>query len=100
MPPELRLVHRGHGRLDIAGSEALTRTLWGASRCEDLVNWWTAALDALYAGCRCGRLTIIAEIEPMLMAVPPPFLDHAPPHDLGAVPEPVDVYVEDFVPLF
>src|SRR5450756_145411 len=34
------------------------------------VSWWTAALEALYAGCHCGRLTMKADIEPMLMMLP------------------------------
>jgi hypothetical protein len=51
----------------------LTRTRHGAhSAASDLVSGWTAALEALYAGCICGRLAIIAEIDPMLTMTPPP----------------------------
>src|ERR1700734_318920 len=42
------------------------------SAASDFVSWCTAALEALYAGCHCGRLTIIPEIEPTLTIDPPP----------------------------
>ncbi len=42
------------------------------SAASDLVSWCTAALEALYAGCHWGRLTICAEIEPMLTMLPRP----------------------------
>ena len=36
------------------------------------MRWWTAAFEALYAGCHCGRLTMAADIEPMLTMEPLP----------------------------
>src|SRR6185312_6009311 len=53
------------------GATALTRTPKGAhSAASDLVSWCTAALEALYAGCHCGRLTISPDIDPMLTTAP------------------------------
>ena len=43
------------------------------SAANDRVRWCTAALEALYAGCHCGRLTIAADMEPMLTMAPPPW---------------------------
>src|SRR3954447_18930734 len=55
------------------GATALTRTPSGAhSAASDLVRWCTPALDALYAGCHCGRLTISPDIEPTLTITPAP----------------------------
>src|SRR3954466_91131 len=53
------------------GGTALTRIPYGAhSTASDLVRWWTAAFDALYAGCHCGRLTMIPDMLPMLTIDP------------------------------
>src|SRR5665648_42409 len=55
------------------GAMAFTRTFAGAHSAARLrVRWCTAALDALYAGCHCGRLTIDADIEPTFTIEPPP----------------------------
>ncbi len=53
------------------GATAFTRMPCGAhSAARPLVSWCTAALDARYAGCQRGRLTIDADMEPTLTIVP------------------------------
>lgn len=51
----------------------MTRIPNGAhSAARDFVRWCTAALEALYAGCIWGRLTMMPDIEPMLTTEPLP----------------------------
>jgi hypothetical protein len=68
---ELRLVDRGHVGLDVSGGQSIDpyseRSPFPGEATGEVVH---AAFDALYAGCHCGRLTMSADIEPMLMMTP------------------------------
>ncbi|KAH3688060.1 hypothetical protein WICPIJ_000953 [Wickerhamomyces pijperi] len=45
--------------------------LYGAhSQASDLVKWITPALEALYANCGCGWLTMTPDMEPIKMIEP------------------------------